>query len=125
MKNKTPEKVFNRVIEAGKRKYFINVKRDKHQNCYLTLTEIKKNENSNRNNGDLKQTIFLFPELINEFIEGLGEAINFIQDDCKQKTALKRKLYFETNLTEEADLKPLDTLVKVEQKIAEITFEDL
>jgi hypothetical protein len=75
------EEVFSKVIRAGKRTYFFDVKSTRRNDYYLTITESKKRFDEN---GDIhfeKHKIFLYQEDFDKFMEGLTDALTFIDTE--------------------------------------------
>lgn len=71
--------VFSKVVRAGKRTYFFDVKSTKGNELYLTLTESKKTTINGRESYQ-KHKIFLYKEDFEKFQEGLGEALEKIEE---------------------------------------------
>ncbi|GMO32573.1 MAG: hypothetical protein Pg6B_01500 [Candidatus Azobacteroides pseudotrichonymphae] len=79
--------VFSKVIPAGKRIYYLDVRQTRRGDMFLTLTESKKIiENSESNVFRFeKQKLFLYQEDFNKFMEGLDETISFIRKKERDK----------------------------------------
>jgi hypothetical protein len=73
------DKVFSKAIRAGKRTYFFDVKATKSNDHYVTITESKKRYQNDGRYFYEKHKIFLFKEDFDKFLEGLEEAIDYIQ----------------------------------------------
>ena len=71
------EDIFSKVIRAGKRTYFFDVKSTRHEDLYLTITESKKRLGKEGKMFYEKHKIFLYKEDFEKFTEGLREAIDF------------------------------------------------
>jgi len=71
------EEVFTKVVRAGKRTYFFDVKSTRHEDLYLTITESKKRLGKEGKMFYEKHKIFLYKEDFEKFTEGLREAIAF------------------------------------------------
>ena len=71
------EEVFTKVVRAGKRTYFFDVKSTRHEDLYLTITESKKRPGKEGKMFYEKHKIFLYKEDFEKFSEGLREAITF------------------------------------------------
>ena len=75
------EIVFSQAIKAGKRIYYIDVKKNRKDEMYLSITESKKiisGEGENANVTFEKHKIFLYREDFAKFANSLNEAINFV-----------------------------------------------
>lgn len=71
------EEVFTKVVRAGKRTYFFDVKSTRHEDLYLTITESKKRLGKDGKMFYEKHKIFLYKEDFEKFTEGLREAVTF------------------------------------------------
>lgn len=71
------EEVFTKVVRAGKRTYFFDVKSTRHEDLYLTITESKKRPGKEGKMFYEKHKIFLYKEDFEKFTEGLREAVEF------------------------------------------------
>ena len=75
------EIVFSKSIKAGKRIYYLDVKKNRKDEMFLAITESKKvvtGEGEDAQVSFEKHKIFLYREDIEKFMNGLNEAINFI-----------------------------------------------
>ena len=75
------EIVFSQAIKAGKRIYYIDVKKNRKDEMYLSITESKKNVSGEGDNAVVtfeKHKIFLYREDFAKFANSLNEAINFV-----------------------------------------------
>lgn len=73
--------ILSKVLRAGRRTYFFDVKATKARDYYLTLTESKKFTNDDGSFHFKKHKIFLYKEDFNEFKSILEEMTNFIFDE--------------------------------------------
>jgi len=71
------EEVFTKIVRAGKRTYFFDVKSTRHEDLYLTITESKKRQGKEGKMFYEKHKIFLYKEDFEKFTEGLREAVEF------------------------------------------------
>ncbi len=71
--------IFSKVIRAGKRTYFLDVKATRNDDYYLTITESKKRFKKNGKRFFEKHKVFLYKEDFDKFTENLEEVINFIK----------------------------------------------
>ena len=74
------EEIFSKVVRAGKRTYFFDVKATRRNDYYLTLTESKKRFNREGQPFFEKHKIFLYKEDFEKFSDGLKEVIDFIKE---------------------------------------------
>ena len=97
--------VYSKVVRAGKRTYFFDVKATKGNDLYITLTESKKTTVDGRESYQ-KHKIFLYKEDFEKFQDGLTDALNKI-DDLVSSGEYGKKEETETN------------------SFSEVSFEDL
>lgn len=103
MENDKGNEIFSKVVRAGKRTYFFDVKSTKSNDFYLTVTESKKVLQDGREVFQ-KHKIFLYKEDFEKFHEGFSEAIDKI------------------NSLRDSDE---DYYNEPIEKLAEVSFEDL
>ena len=78
------EIVFSKAIKAGKRIYYLDVKKNRKEEMFLAITESKKIVSGE---GDISQVsfekhkIFLYKEDFGKFLTGLQQAIQFIAEE--------------------------------------------
>lgn len=97
--------VYSKVVRAGKRTYFFDVKATKGNDLYITLTESKKTTVDGRESYQ-KHKIFLYKEDFEKFQDGLTDALSKI-DDLVSSGEYGKKEEAETN------------------SFSEVSFEDL
>ena len=76
------DEVYSKVVRAGKRTYFFDVKSTRNNDLYLTLTESKKSTHNGQPSYQ-KHKLFLYKEDFEKFTDGLQDALNKI-DELKQ-----------------------------------------
>ena len=74
------EEIFTRVVRAGKRTYFFDVKATRNEDYYLTITESKKRPGKEGKFFYEKHKIFLYKEDFDKFTEGLKDAVTYIDN---------------------------------------------
>jgi hypothetical protein len=74
------EEIFSKVVRAGKRTYFFDVKATRKDDFYLTITESKKRLGKEGKIFYEKHKIFLYKEDFEKFSEGLKIAIEYIDN---------------------------------------------
>ena len=113
------EIVFSKSIKAGKRIYYLDVKKNRKDEMFLAITESKKvvmGEGDDSQVSFEKHKIFLYKEDFGKFMAGLEQAINFINQNQE---------YTEDSESEEKDEsenEPESTVLDSEIKI-DIDFE--
>ena len=74
------EEIFTKVVRAGKRTYFFDVKATRKEDYYLTITESKKRLGKEGKIFYEKHKIFLYQEDFEKFADGLKEAVDYINN---------------------------------------------
>ncbi len=75
------EIVFSKAIKAGKRIYYLDVKKNRKEEMFIAITESKKVVSLDKDDPQVnfeKHKIFLYKEDFEKFINGLQQAIDFI-----------------------------------------------
>ena len=78
------EIVFSKAIKAGKRIYYLDVKKNRKDEMFLAITESKKivfGEGDDSQISFEKHKIFLYKEDFEKFMTGLQQAIQFIENE--------------------------------------------
>jgi hypothetical protein len=106
---KEPDIVFSKTIVAGKRVYYIDVKRNKNGDLFVTITESKKILTGD----DLhpvyyeKHKVFLYKEDFGKFLTALEETITYAIENNTMDTAQNRKKDEEENHPDEDEDNPI------------------
>jgi len=75
------EEIFSKVLRAGRRTYFFDVRATKAGDYYLTITESKKFTNDDGSFHFKKHKIYLYKEDFNGFTDILNEMTKYILDE--------------------------------------------
>lgn len=75
------EEIYSKVLRAGRRTYFFDVRATKAGDYYLTITESKKHEDENGNSYYKKHKIYLYKEDFANFHEILNEVTDYIVEE--------------------------------------------
>ena len=100
------EEIFSKVLRAGRRTYFFDVRSTKADDYYLTITESKKFTNDDGSFHYKKHKIYLYKEDFEGFHEILKEMTDFIINEKGEEVISERhqknykKEYETTNETE-------------------------
>ena len=103
------EEIFSKVVRAGKRTYFFDVKATRKDDYYLTITESKKIFDKDGRFHFEKHKLLLYKEDFQKFEDGLYDAIEYIR---------KVKGSFEEDVKDEVKTESNSSFSNVE-------FEDL
>ncbi|MEO8773008.1 MAG: PUR family DNA/RNA-binding protein [Gelidibacter sp.] len=120
------EEIFSKVLRAGRRTYFFDVRATKAGDYYLTITESKKFTNDDGSFHYKKHKIYLYKEDFSEFNEILKEMIDYVIDEKgdeviserHQKDFKKEEFDSENN---HSDSEPITTT----ESFTDINFEDI
>ena len=75
-----PEIVYSRSVKAGKRIYYLDVKKARNEDLYLCITESKRKQTGETEPPQFeKHKVFLYKEDFAHFTEGLNDVIGFVQ----------------------------------------------
>lgn len=84
------EEIFSKVMRAGRRTYFFDVRSTKAGDYYLTITESKKFTNDDGSYHYKKHKIYLYKEDFSEFKDTLEEMINYVIDEKGEEVISER-----------------------------------
>lgn len=75
-----PEIVYSRSVKAGKRIYYLDVKKARNEDLYLCMTESKRRQGSEEEPPQFeKHKLFLYKEDFSHFMEGLNDVIGYVR----------------------------------------------
>ena len=86
------EEIFTKVVRAGKRTYFFDVKATRKDDYYLTITESKKRLGKEGKVFYEKHKIFLYKEDFEKFADGLRDAVAYIGNGVETPAASKEEV---------------------------------
>ncbi len=109
------EEIFTKVVRAGKRTYFFDVKATRKDDYYLTITESKKRLGKEGKVFYEKHKIFLYKEDFDKFSEGLKDAVTYIGNDRHEAKSTEIESLEER--VEESTLTP--------EEFTNVDFDDL
>lgn len=75
------DEVFSKVVRAGRRTYFFDVKATRGNDYYLTVTESRKKQGKDGEFSFEKHKLFLYKEDFSKFMNGLESVINFVKNE--------------------------------------------
>lgn len=102
LEKKDNEIIYSKAIKAGRRIYYLDVKRSRNDDLYLAITESKKKVSGYDDNVQVtyeKHKIFLYKEDFEKFSEGLTDVIGYIEKE--QGVATPRAEYVPTQKGED------------------------
>lgn len=110
------EEIFTKVVRAGKRTYFFDVKATRKEDYYLTITESKKRLGKEGKVFYEKHKIFLYKEDFEKFTDGLREAVTYIGNGIDETKVHESSAYVDTSEEKSA---------LVTEEFTNVEFEDL
>ena len=82
------EIVFSKSIKAGKRMYYLDVKKDRRDDLFLSITESKRKSVTEEGQFIFeKHKIFLYKEDFDKFEAAFKEALDFMRSQIKEQTS--------------------------------------
>ena len=127
--NNVNEDIFSKVLRAGRRTYFFDVRSTKAGDYYLTISESKKFTNEDGTFYFKKHKIYLYKEDFQNFSEILGEMTRYIIDEKGSEVIseihdkdYKAKKAEEENTEEKKDDSSKDDS---SDKFTDVSFEDI
>lgn len=124
------EEIFSKVLRAGRRTYFFDVRATKAEDYYLTITESKKFTNDDGSFHYKKHKIYLYKEDFSEFNDILREMTDYIINEKGDEVISERH---QKDFKKEEFSSTEDT-VQIEEpskstdganKFTDISFEDI
>ena len=126
------EDIYSKVLRAGRRTYFFDVRSTKAGDYYLTISESKKFTNEDGTFYFKKHKIYLYKEDFENFTNILGEMTKYIIDEkgleviseIHDKDFVANKDKEAKSSDEDAETKE-EAEEKKEEKSYEVEFEDI
>jgi hypothetical protein len=126
--NSEQEEIFSKVVRAGRRTYFFDVRATKAGDYYLTLTESKKFTNPDGSFHYKKHKIYLYKEDFESFKETLDEMMSFIIDQKGEEVISERHrsdYQKESNFQNETNDSSVEDAGNNSSSFTDISFEDI
>ncbi|OIQ29722.1 MAG: DNA-binding protein [Bacteroidetes bacterium MedPE-SWsnd-G2] len=121
------EEIFSKVLRAGRRTYFFDVRATKAGDYYLTITESKKFTNEDGSFHYKKHKIYLYKEDFSEFNEILAEMTSFIIDEKGKEVISERhqKDFKKEDHFYDNDSQPAFAENTPAESFTDVNFEDI
>jgi hypothetical protein len=122
------EEIFSKVLRAGRRTYFFDVRSTKAGDYYLTITESKKFTNDDGSFHYKKHKIYLYKEDFSEFKDILGEMTDYIINEKGEEVISERhqkdfkREEFDANENTDKDTEDTPTS---SESFTDVNFEDI
>ena len=122
------EEIFSKVLRAGRRTYFFDVRSTKAGDYYLTITESKKFTNDDGSFHYKKHKIYLYKEDFVGFSEILSEMTDFIVNEKGEEVISERhqKDYqksYEQNTEQSTTVK--EEITTSTESFTDVNFDDI
>lgn len=122
------EEIYSKVLRAGRRTYFFDVRATRAGDYYLTITESKKFTNDDGSFHYKKHKIYLYKEDFASFKENVDEMIDYIINEKGEEVISERhqkdfKKEDDTDDTTENEFD--DEKKKSSDSFTNINFEDI
>ncbi|WP_412984505.1 PUR family DNA/RNA-binding protein [Pontimicrobium sp. IMCC45349] len=116
------EEIFSKVLRAGRRTYFFDVRATKAGDYYLTITESKKFTNDDGSFHYKKHKIYLYKEDFSEFNNILAEMTDYIINEKGEEVISERhqKDYKREDYVTEANTENVSP-----ESFTDVNFEDI
>ena len=122
--NNVNEDIFSKVLRAGRRTYFFDVRSTKAGDYYLTISESKKFTNEDGTFYFKKHKIYLYKEDFQNFSENLAEMTKYIIDEKGSEVISEiHDKDFKAKKAEED--KKSDSSDESPDKFTDVSFEDI
>ncbi|MDG1729815.1 MAG: PUR family DNA/RNA-binding protein [Algibacter sp.] len=121
------EEIFSKVLRAGRRTYFFDVRATKAEDYYLTITESKKFTNDDGSFHYKKHKIYIYKEDFTEFKEILAEMTDYIiREKGDEVISERHQKDFKKEYEDDAS-KVTEASIKTEkpESFTDIDFDDI
>lgn len=120
------EEIFSKVLRAGRRTYFFDVRSTRADDYYLTITESKKFTNDDGSFYYKKHKIYLYKEDFDGFKEILEEMTNYIIDEKGEEVISERhQKDFKKEYENETSTAATASASTNPEKFTDVSFDDI
>mgnify|MGYP005631832605 CR=1 FL=1 len=126
------EEIFSKVLRAGRRTYFFDVRSTKAGDYYLTLTESKKFTNDDGSFHYKKHKIYLYKEDFSEFSSILNEMTDYVVNEKGEEVIserhqkdFKKEEYSESEIIKTNDTEDTKSTDNKPTDFTDVSFEDI
>jgi hypothetical protein len=114
------EEIFSKVLRAGRRTYFFDVRSTKAGDYYLTITESKKFTNDDGSFHYKKHKIYLYKEDFVAFTEIMSEMTAYVIDEKGEEVISERH---KKDFKKEYEIK--ESVTENTGSFTDISFDDI
>ena len=120
------EEIFSKVLRAGRRTYFFDVRATKAGDYYITITESKKFTNDDGSFHYKKHKIYLYKEDFDGFTEILNEMTQYVINEKGEEVISERhQKDYQKEYTTNENLETVVTEENSAKGFTDISFEDI
>ncbi|MDR5590968.1 PUR family DNA/RNA-binding protein [Christiangramia sp. SM2212] len=119
------EEIFSKVLRAGRRTYFFDVRSTRANDYYLTITESKKFTNDDGSFYYKKHKIYLYKEDFDGFREILEEMTNYIINEKGEEVISERHQKDFKKEYEDEDSENSTAASSTAEKFTDVSFDDI
>jgi hypothetical protein len=119
------EEIFSKVLRAGRRTYFFDVRATKAGDYYLTVTESKKFTNDDGSFHYKKHKIYLYKEDFSEFNSILAEMTDYIFDEKGEEVISERHQKDFKKEDYNGSEESTEDVPKSPESFTDVNFEDI
>lgn len=118
------EEIYSKVVRAGRRTYFFDVRATKADDYYLTITESKKFTNDDGSFHFKKHKIYLYKEDFTEFTETLEDMVTYVLKH-KGEEVISERHQSDYKRDELETTAPAETEKPSTASFTDISFDDI
>jgi len=115
------QEIFSKILRAGRRTYFFDVRSTRADDYYLTITESKKHTNDDGSSYYKKHKIYLYKEDFIRFKDIFDDVTKFIIDEKGEEIISDYKAQEEGSVKAETE----ETVKDDAASFTNIEFEDI
>jgi len=116
------DEIFSKVLRAGRRTYFFDVRATKADDYYITITESKKFTEEDGSFHFKKHKIYLYKEDFAAFRDILDEMTSFVLNNKGEEVISERH---QKDFKKEYHSEETDTVSKIDKSFTDIDFDDI
>ncbi|MGB5555163.1 MAG: PUR family DNA/RNA-binding protein [Flavobacteriaceae bacterium] len=117
------EEIYSKVLRAGRRTYFFDVRSTKAGDYYLTITESKKFTHDDGSFHYKKHKIYLYKEDFTAFREHVEEMMDYIIDEKGSEVISER--HNKDFKKEEDEVPSQNGEIKSSESFTDVSFDDI
>jgi len=116
------DEIFSKVLRAGRRTYFFDVRATKADDYYITITESKKFTEEDGSFHFKKHKIYLYKEDFTAFKEIMEEMTSFVLNNKGEEVISERH---QKDFKREYHSETIEETPKSEKSFTDIDFDDI